>query len=84
LRHRAHFAQIKRHAPSLRVVVYDGLRAVEDDAAGADQQQQKKKAKRSYKKMSREQRFTAAQVLGLLQYCMLLGFGRWSCACRRS
>ena len=60
--------QIKQHAPSLRVVVYDGVRALKDERA--EEERRGKKRKRSPKKMSREQRFNAALVCALTKACM--------------
>lgn len=56
--------QVMQHAPSLKVAVYaglDALRVDEEDRAAGD----KKRRKLNPKKMSREQKFKAAQVLRL-------------------
>ena len=53
-------AQIRQHAPSLRVVVYEGLRALKDERA--EEERKGRKRKRGPRKMSREQRFNAALV----------------------
>ena len=56
------WAQVKQHAPSLKVAVYagmDALRGYDEDTEDGD----KKRRKLSPKKMSREQKFKAAQVL---------------------
>ena len=52
--------QAQRHAPGLKVVVYDGVsrKSLKDE----DQDRNKRKSKKSFKKMSREERFTTSAV----------------------
>jgi hypothetical protein len=52
-------SQIKQHAPTLKVVIYDGLKALKgykNDGGGASSK------KKAWRKMSREDRFKIAQV----------------------
>ena len=62
--------QVKQHAPSLKVVVYAGLDALRGND-GDEEEGDKKRRKLSPKKMSREQKFKAAQVI----------LGTCSCIC---
>lgn len=48
-------AQVKQHAPSLNVVVYDGLKASINDAT-------KKGKRKAWKNMSRDEKFKHSQV----------------------
>ena len=52
--------QANRHAPGLKVVVYDGMagKTPKDE----DQEKKKRKSKKSFKKMSREERFKTSAV----------------------
>ena len=52
--------QAHRHAPGLKVVVYDGVsRKTPKDE---DQESKKRKSRKSFKKMSREEKFKASIV----------------------
>ena len=66
--------QVKQHAPSLKVVVYAGLDALRGND-GDEEEGDKKRRKLSPKKMSREQKFKAAQVV-----CLRISFP-CTCSC---
>ena len=52
--------QANRHAPGLKVVVYDGMsKAAKDEEQESKKQKSKKK---SFKKMSREEKFKTSAV----------------------
>ncbi len=54
--------QAQRHAPGLKVTVYDGLAKKVADKDADDSAGAKKKKRRSFKKMSTEERFKTSAV----------------------
>ena len=52
--------QAHRHAPGLKVVVYDGVSRTAPKDEDPDKKQ--RKSKKSFKKMSREERFKTSAV----------------------
>lgn len=54
--------QIKKHAPSLKVVIYDGLKASSSKAAADDNNLSPMSKKRKRSKMTKRQKIEYAQV----------------------
>ena len=60
--------QAQRHAPGLKVTVYDGLAKKVADKDADDSPGTKKKKRRSFKKMSREERFKTSAVRDVMEH----------------
>ena len=79
------FVQAQRHAPGLKVTVYDGLAKKAADKDADDSTGTKKKKRRSFKKMSREERFKPSAVRTLTQHLVLQmmprAFSTAECGC---
>jgi hypothetical protein len=65
------FAQIKQHAPLLKVVIYDGLKA-SSKAGGGDGGGSPEFGKKRKRKMTKRQKFEVAQVTPLFTMLLLL------------